>query len=91
MIYPPQPQKSVVLAVILALLWLGLGHLYVGKFALGLVLAIVEFFLVLLSFTGIGLFISIPAWCVLVPITTVMAAVAAQSHNRMASAPGVLR
>jgi TM2 domain-containing membrane protein YozV len=90
-VYVVPQQKSVVVAVILALLWLGLGQLYVGKLGLGLALAISDIFLVLLSFSGVGLFISVPVWCVLVPLTTIMAGVAAQNHNRTAAMPAVMR
>lgn len=86
----PQP-KSVVVAVILGLLWLGLGQLYVGKLGFGLALVVAEFFLILISFSMVGLFLSIPAYIVLLPLSVIMAAVAAQNANRTAATPAIMR
>lgn len=83
--------KSVVVAVILALLWLGLGQLYVGKLGFGLALVVTELLLILISFSMVGLILSIPVYCILLPLSTIMAAVAAQTANRTAATPAVLR
>src|SRR5215210_3260549 len=75
-VYAVQPQKSVALAVILSLLWLGLGHLYVGKVAPGIIFGIVDLILAIFALTGVGLIIAVPAWVILVPLVTILAGVA---------------
>jgi TM2 domain-containing membrane protein YozV len=87
--YVIRPQKSVALAVILSIIWLGLGHLYLGRIATGIILAITDLILVFIAFTWVGLFVAIPAWAILIPVVTILAGVAAQNQNR--AAPTLLR
>lgn len=84
--YPARPivvyaPKSAGVAVLLSFLWLGAGHLYAGQTAVGVVLLIVDFFLWLISFTVIGLIVTIPIWLILLPIAMITSANAVSSYN----------
>jgi TM2 domain-containing membrane protein YozV len=81
--YVTRTQKSVGLAVFLSFLWLGAGHLYAGKVGTGMVLAFADLVLVLIAFTGIGLFVSVPIWLIAVPLVMVWAASTTQSRNQL--------
>lgn len=74
--------KTPGIAVLLSLLWLGAGHLYANRNATGVILAIAELFLVLLSFTVVGLFLTVPIWLVATPIVMVLSAQAVTDFNR---------
>lgn len=53
--------KSLGLAIFLTLIWMGAGHLYVGKRpALGASLMAASFVVLLVNLTGIGLLIGVP-------------------------------
>ena len=88
-VYAVRAEKSVLLAVILSLLWIGLGQLYVGQVGLGITFVQTDLVLVILSFTVAGLVISIPVWCILVPLATILAGVSASNYNR--TAPVLMR
>ena len=70
-----QVRKSPAAAVLLSLLWLGAGQLYLGQIGLGVALVLFDAFLLFLSFTGVGLIISVPIWLVAVPTVMIMAGV----------------
>lgn len=74
--------KSPGIAVLLSLLWLGAGHLYVGKIGAGIALIVLDFFLFVLSFTVLGLIISIPVWLITFVIVAILASQAAKDFNR---------
>jgi TM2 domain-containing membrane protein YozV len=75
------PAKSPGVAVFLSFLWPGLGHLYVGDIATGLVLGFANLFLAFLTLAFIlpGL-AALALWIV----GMVMAANAAAAHNQRA-------
>jgi TM2 domain-containing membrane protein YozV len=77
------PVKSTGVAVFLSFLWPGLGHLYVGDVAIGLVLGFVNLFLAFLTFVFIlpGL-LAFGLWIA----GMVMAANATDAHNQRARA-----
>jgi TM2 domain-containing membrane protein YozV len=68
-------------AVLLSFLWLGAGHLYAGQIGVGVALLITDFFLWLISFTLIGLIVTIPIWLILAPIAMITSANAVSSYN----------
>jgi TM2 domain-containing membrane protein YozV len=88
--YPPAyPQqvvgvapKSAGLAVLLSFLWLGAGHLYANRIGAGIALMVYEAFLALLSFSIVGLVISVPLWFISVIVVMILAANAANDFNR---------
>ncbi|MFE2756965.1 hypothetical protein ACFXGA_33710 [Actinosynnema sp. NPDC059335] len=61
--------KTPGIAVLLSLLWLGAGNLYAGQTALGVVLLLVNFPLVFLAMSVLGLIIAFPVWAVLVIVS----------------------
>jgi hypothetical protein len=63
--------KSAGIAVVLNVLWLGAGCFYLRKWVPGIILAVIDFFLVLLLFTVIGAIIAIPVWVVLFVIAAI--------------------
>lgn len=75
------PAKSPGVAALLSLLWLGAGHLYAGSVGVGVALAILDAFLVLISLTIIGLVVTIPVYMVIIPITMLLAANSASEFN----------
>ena len=81
-VYAVRAEKSALLAVILSLLWIGLGQLYVGQVGLGVAFILTDLVLMVLAFTGIGLIVSIPAWFILVPLAAILAGVSASNYNR---------
>jgi TM2 domain-containing membrane protein YozV len=87
MVYSPEPPKSVGVAVVLSLLWLGAGHIYAGRIATGIVLAILGGFLLLLSLTGIGLFLAFPVWIIATPAAMAFSANAVNQFNRRRAVP----
>jgi TM2 domain-containing membrane protein YozV len=84
---PTVPAKSVGLAMLLTVGWLGAGHLYANRVFAGALLLGLNLFLVLLSFTGAGLVLSVPLWCVAAGGAMVTAANAVQRHNERAVQP----
>jgi TM2 domain-containing membrane protein YozV len=68
--YPPQPMVHVVsakspgVAVLLSFIWLGAGHLYVGRIGLGIAIMVFEFFLVLFSLIPFSWFLTVPVWLI---------------------------
>ncbi len=87
MVHYVTPPKSAALAVFLTFLWLGLGHLYAGRIATGIVLALVDLVLVMLAFSLVGLIIAFPIWCILFIIAAPLSAMAAGKANGNAVAP----
>lgn len=85
-VLPPTQQKSAAVAVLLSFLWLGAGHLYLGRIPAGILLAIYGAILALMMFSLIGFIIAFPIWAVSVVIVMVMAAAATGSVNREAQA-----
>jgi TM2 domain-containing membrane protein YozV len=91
----PAPQiivtngKSAGLAVFFTFLWLGAGHLYVNKIGTGIALIIFDLFLVMLSFTFVGLILAFPAWLVTFLIAAPLAANGANKHNAKLGFPGI--
>jgi TM2 domain-containing membrane protein YozV len=75
------PAKSVGVAVVLSLFWLGAGHIYAGKTGSGVALAIFDGFLVLLGLTGIGMIIALPIWLVVTPLVMALSASAVKQSN----------
>jgi TM2 domain-containing membrane protein YozV len=75
------PFKSVGLALVLTVAWLGAGHLYADRAVAGVLLLGLNLFLLLLAFTGIGLLISVPAWCLAVIVGMITATNAVHDHN----------
>lgn len=75
------PVKSVAVALLLTFMWLGAGHLYANRAIAGALLLSLNFFLVLVSFTGVGLMVSVPLWVVTFVIAMTTAANAVQDHN----------
>jgi TM2 domain-containing membrane protein YozV len=69
---PPYPHpmmhvvsaKSPGVAVLLSFIWLGAGHLYVGKIGLGIGLMVLDFFLVMLSLIPFTWIITVPVWLI---------------------------
>lgn len=84
--------KSPGVAALLSFLWLGAGHLYVGRTSAGAGLVLLNFFLIIISFTGIGMIVSIPVWCVVVVIAMITSANAAKEPSGQAAygSPSVL-
>jgi TM2 domain-containing membrane protein YozV len=58
------PAKSPGLGVLLSFLWLGAGHLYIGKIGLGVGLIVFDFFLVLLSIIPFIWVLTFPIWLI---------------------------
>jgi TM2 domain-containing membrane protein YozV len=56
--------KSPGVAVLLSFIWLGAGHLYVGKIGLGIGLMVLDFFLVMLSLIPFTWIITVPVWLI---------------------------
>jgi TM2 domain-containing membrane protein YozV len=81
LVYPAGPPKSVGVAVVLSLLWLGAGHLYAGRTGTGVALAIFNGFLVLLGLTFIGMFIALPLWLLSAPVVMALSASAVKESN----------
>jgi TM2 domain-containing membrane protein YozV len=82
---PPVQQKSTAAAVVLSFLWLGAGHLYLGRIPAGLVLAVYTAVLALMALSLIGFIIAFPIWLVSVAIVMSLAAAATASVNREAA------
>jgi len=80
------PAKSKGTAVLLTFLWLGAGHMYAEKIGVGIALAIIDTFLVLLGLTGIGLIIAFPIWIVLFIIAALLSASAVEQFNAKTAA-----
>ena len=57
-----EPLKNPGTALILGLIWPGVGHLYAGRTLIGLVWMVVAIGLGALAFTIIGLIVTIPCW-----------------------------
>jgi hypothetical protein len=74
--------KNPGVAVLLSLLWLGAGNLYAGQTTLGVILLLVNFPLVLLAMTVVGLIIAFPVWVVLVIVSIVLGAQGAKDFNQ---------
>ncbi|XVS63752.1 hypothetical protein ACQPYE_36750 [Actinosynnema sp. CA-299493] len=74
--------KNPGIAVLLSLLWLGAGNLYAGQTALGVILLLVNFPLILLAMTVLGLIVAFPVWLVLVVVSIVLAMQGAKDFNR---------
>jgi hypothetical protein len=74
--------KSPGIAALLSFLWLGGGHLYAGAVGVGVTLMLVDGFLLLLSLTGFGLFLTIPIWIIATPVAMIFAARAAGQFNQ---------
>jgi TM2 domain-containing membrane protein YozV len=83
----PYPQHHIVVAAkspglaVFFSIWLGAGHLYVGKTGPGVGLLVLHFFLLLMLFTLIGAVIAIPIWCVAFAFTAVSASNEAKGFN----------
>jgi TM2 domain-containing membrane protein YozV len=84
--YPPVPvlvaAKSPGLAAFLSFLWLGVGNLYAGQTALGVVFLLVNIPLIILGWTVIGMLVAFPVWLVVVIVSMVTASQAASEYNR---------
>jgi len=86
---PPYPQapvhvvsaKSPGVGVLLSFLWLGAGHLYVGRIGLGIGLMVFDFFLVLLSIIPIIWIITVPVWLIAFVFVALNVANAAKAFN----------
>lgn len=85
--YVVQSAKSPGLAAFLSLLWLGAGHLYADRIGMGILLAVTDLGLCLISLTGIGLFLAIPVWLVLTPLAMALSAAAVRRGNRQVAIP----
>ena len=85
--YPPAPVvvvplKTPGIAVLLSFLWLGAGHLYAGKIAAGVVLMVVDFFVVLIAFIPfVGWILAPLLWVPLFIVAAITSTVAASNHN----------
>lgn len=75
------PFKSVGLALLLTVAWLGAGHLYADRAMAGVLLLGLNLFLLFLAFTGIGLLISVPVWGMAVIVGMITATNAVHDHN----------
>jgi TM2 domain-containing membrane protein YozV len=62
--------------------WLGVGHLYVGKNGPGFALLTLWGFLVLLSIVPFMMILTVPAWLITFIPTAISAANAAKDYNR---------
>lgn len=68
--FAPQPMVHVVsakspgVAVLLSFIWLGAGHLYVGRIGLGIGIMVFDFFLILLSLIPFSWILTVPVWLI---------------------------
>jgi TM2 domain-containing membrane protein YozV len=79
-------RKSAGLAVFLSFMWPGAGHLYVGEVSdkdmtTGIVFTVISGVSFLLSWTIVGLVISIPVWIITAPWTMITSAQLAKQYN----------
>ena len=84
------PPKSAALAVFFTFLWLGMGHLYVGRIGAGIAFALIDLVLVFLAFTGIGFIVAFPLWCLLFIIAAPLAAIAAGKAGHAVPLPYIM-
>jgi TM2 domain-containing membrane protein YozV len=56
--------KSPGVAVLLSFIWLGAGHLYVGRIGLGIGIMVFDFFLILLSLIPFSWILTVPVWLI---------------------------
>jgi TM2 domain-containing membrane protein YozV len=85
--YPPPalhvfPAKSPGIGVLLSFLWLGAGHLYVGKIGLGIGLIVFDFFLVLLSLIPFIWILTFPIWLIAFIFVAINVSNEAKAFNR---------
>jgi hypothetical protein len=76
------PIKSPGIAVLLTFLWLGAGHLYAGSVTVGVLLLILDFFLVLLSLVPFAIILTIPIWIIAFIICSISVARCVETYNR---------
>ncbi len=74
--------RSVGVAVLLSVVWLGAGHLYAGRPDVGAALMAYNAVLVLMSVTVIALILTVPMWLLSAPLVAVLAARAVIEDNR---------
>ncbi|NUT49922.1 MAG: hypothetical protein HOV94_21820 [Saccharothrix sp.] len=73
--------KNPGIAVLLSLLWLGAGNLYAGQTTLGVILVLVNFPLILLAMTVLGLIVAFPVWVILVIVSVALGVQGAKDFN----------
>jgi TM2 domain-containing membrane protein YozV len=78
----PHELRSVGVAALLSVVWLGAGHLYAGRTDVGAALVGYNAVLVLMSVTLIGLIFAVPMWLLSAPLVAVLAARAVAEDNR---------
>ncbi len=74
--------RSVGVAVLLSVVWLGAGHLYAGRPDVAAALMAYNAVLVLMSVTVIALILTVPMWLLSAPLVAVLAARAVIEDNR---------
>jgi TM2 domain-containing membrane protein YozV len=83
--YPPPAvivaPKSAAVAVLLNILWLGVGNIYAGQVGLGIAFIVIDFFLWLTSLLVITLILTVPLWIVLFVVALVTSISAVNSYN----------
>lgn len=79
----PPRLRSVGVAVLLSVAWLGVGHLYAGRTEIGAALVAYNAVLVLMSATLIGLIFSVPMWLLSAPLAALLAGRAVAEDNRL--------
>ncbi len=78
----PRAMRSVGVAALLSVVWLGAGHLYAGRTDVGAALMAYNAVLLLMSATLIGLIFAVPMWLLSAPLIAVLAARAVTEDNR---------
>ena len=73
--------KSAGIAVLLTVLWLGAGHLYANRVAAGVILIICDFILWAMALSFVLAIVAIPVYLVLVVVSAILAAQAANDFN----------
>lgn len=81
------PLKSKGIAVLLTFFWLGAGHLYADRIGTGIVLILIDMFLVFLAMTGVGLIIAFPVWLILFMLAALLSVSAVDQCNAAAAMP----
>ena len=70
----PRSFRSVGVAVLLSVVWLGAGHLYAGRADVGAALMAYNAVLVFASLSVVGLVLTVPMWSVSAPLVAALAA-----------------